>query len=86
MDSEMNKPPIACTKNCKRGECHDYIPEADCYIFWCEETNTGGIIGLASDHPSWKMISPISKEEWARLIGVNYESALNEIIGSVTKH
>jgi hypothetical protein len=67
--SKLNKPPILCNKKCKRGECHDYIPEANCYVFWCKETECGGIIGLASDNPTRKMISPISKKEWARLVG-----------------
>ena len=83
---ELNKPPILCDKKCKRGESHNYIPEADCYVFWCKETLTGGIIGLSSDNPTWKMICPISREEWVELIGTNYESALKSVVGSVTKH
>ena len=84
MDSEMNKPPIACTKDCKRGECHDFIPEANCYVFWCEVTKTGGIMSL-DDNPSWKMISPISRDDWVKMLANGIDS-IYTTIGAVVKH
>ena len=81
-----DRPPIACDRNCKRGTCHDYIPEANCYVFWCEVTQTGGIMDFNEPKPFWRMYSPIERQVWIDNIARGLHYVLSQFKNSELKH